>query len=359
MPERSVGQASGRGLRDRSPLSRFETFLFAAVATVLITRAYLVATGYPQIGGGGTLHVAHVLWGGLLMGVAIVAVVIVPGSRVKLRAALIGGIGFGLFIDEVGKFLTTDTDYFFQPSIAVMYTVFVGFYLVVIVVLRRRKTTDKLRLATGLEALSDQVLGQLPQSRREFALVLLGEITEPTLRPVADEVAVALRADASDKQVGFEHRITVWRDAFGRVTKRVLGGKVARRIVIGLFVFQAVATVLTLIFALTIDDGQAETVGIADNAAQISGMVVTVMVIVGIVLLMRGRYLPALRALHAAILVDLLVTEVFLFASEQFGALFGFVLTLVMLLVLRIAIRNAELEQRQEQAAAPAPVAAV
>ena len=47
---------------------RFDTFLFAAAATVLITRTYLKLTGYPQVGGHSQLHVAHVLWGGLLLG---------------------------------------------------------------------------------------------------------------------------------------------------------------------------------------------------------------------------------------------------------------------------------------------------
>lgn len=355
MPERSAEREVVGRLKDRAPLSRFETFLFAAVTTVLVTRAYLAATGYPTIGGGGTLHVAHVLWGGLLMGAAIVGIVIVPGSRVKLRGALVGGIGFGLFIDEIGKFLTTKVDYFFQPSIAVMYVVFVGFYLVVMVVLRRRKATDKLRLSTGLEALSDQVLGQLPQTRRDLAILLLGEITDPALRTVAAEVREALVAGDSEPRAGFEHRLTLWRDRFGRFIRRVLGGKVARRIVIGFFVLQVVLSVLTLILAWAIPDDEAESVGLADNAAQISGLVVTAMVLVGLVLLMRGRYLPALRVMHAAMLVDLLVTEVFLFASEQFGALFGFVLTLIMLLVLRMGIRSAELEREQEWESAVVP----
>ncbi|MGH7908854.1 MAG: hypothetical protein ACRENW_03265, partial [Thermodesulfobacteriota bacterium] len=43
-----------------------ENFLVAAVAAVLVIRLFLKMTGYPQIGGS-SLHIAHMLWGGLLM----------------------------------------------------------------------------------------------------------------------------------------------------------------------------------------------------------------------------------------------------------------------------------------------------
>jgi hypothetical protein len=35
-------------------------------ATVVITRYYLMWSGYPQLGGG-ELHIAHLLWGGLAL----------------------------------------------------------------------------------------------------------------------------------------------------------------------------------------------------------------------------------------------------------------------------------------------------
>src|SRR5881409_888972 len=38
-----------------------DTFLVSAIATVVVIRIFLEATGYPQLGGGG-LHIAHVLW---------------------------------------------------------------------------------------------------------------------------------------------------------------------------------------------------------------------------------------------------------------------------------------------------------
>ncbi len=65
--------------RDPEGSTYLSGFLVAAVVTVMVTRALLAATGYPQLGGAG-LHVAHVLWGGLLMAVAFVRAPLVRRS---------------------------------------------------------------------------------------------------------------------------------------------------------------------------------------------------------------------------------------------------------------------------------------
>ena len=65
-----------------------EAFLVAAVGTVLGIRVFLEVTGYPQIGGGG-LHVAHLLWGGLLMLVALVLLLGFVGKRAEWAAAVV------------------------------------------------------------------------------------------------------------------------------------------------------------------------------------------------------------------------------------------------------------------------------
>lgn len=78
----------------------------------MVTRVNLAATGYAQIGGG-PHHIAHLLWGGLLLIVAFSLLLAFQNPERKIWSATIAGVGFGLFIDEIGKFVTTDNDYFF------------------------------------------------------------------------------------------------------------------------------------------------------------------------------------------------------------------------------------------------------
>jgi hypothetical protein len=51
-----------------------------AVVAVLLTRLYLNLTGFPHIGAGG-LHIAHLLWGGLVNAADMLREVILGGRN--------------------------------------------------------------------------------------------------------------------------------------------------------------------------------------------------------------------------------------------------------------------------------------
>src|SRR3990167_6561029 len=97
-----------------------ENFLVSAIASILVIRLFLAITGYPQLGGE-NFHIAHMLWGGFLMMVAVIGLLVFLNKETKYIASILGGIGFGTFIDELGKFITKDNNYFYQTTIGIIY----------------------------------------------------------------------------------------------------------------------------------------------------------------------------------------------------------------------------------------------
>src|SRR5262245_57452146 len=154
-----------RAVRDSEAGAMLELLFVAAVSSVLLIRAALAATGYPQLGGHG-LHIAHMLWGGLLLLVACGLLLSYWSPSVRRAAALVAGVGFGTFIDELGKFITSDNDYCFRPTIALLYIVFTLLFLVVRSVARGSLTPREAVLNAELRrALGDRGAFSAPRYR--------------------------------------------------------------------------------------------------------------------------------------------------------------------------------------------------
>lgn len=109
-----------RSIDSPSRLDILDTFVIASVVTIIAIRLTLFATGYPSLGGK-SYHIAHMLWGGLALCIALLMSLLSSANR--LFIALLGGIGFGFFIDEIGKFVTADNNYFYQGSFLLIYLV--------------------------------------------------------------------------------------------------------------------------------------------------------------------------------------------------------------------------------------------
>jgi hypothetical protein len=153
-----------RKIRSTVRRDRGEDYLLASLVafavSVVFTRAYLHLTGFPQLGNS-VLHIAHALWGGLLLFVAALLPLALANRWAIQASALLGGIGTGLFIDEVGKFITQANDYFFAPALSLIYGFFLLFVLGYFIFRRSRQEDPRGAMYHALEGLQDALDGDL------------------------------------------------------------------------------------------------------------------------------------------------------------------------------------------------------
>lgn len=173
-------------LRSAYGSASVEAFMLIAILTILLTRAYLQLTGYPSIGGA-TLHIAHALWGAALMMLAIVIWASFIGFGVRALCIVLGGAGFGLFLDEVGKFITRDNDYFYGPAAEVMYIVVVLILVFGRIVRDVRPQTTAELVANAAAIAADGVAHGLPPHRRDWAMRMLDTAHAEGADPVTVE----------------------------------------------------------------------------------------------------------------------------------------------------------------------------
>ena len=235
-----------RRSRIRRPVRRegAERYLFltlvAFAATVLGTREYLELTGYPRIGGG-ELHVAHALFGGVFLFAAAVVPLALAGRTAYRIAAIFGGIGIGLFIDEIGKFITTQNDYFYPAAAPLIYATFLLSVLIYLRVRRRVEPDPRTQLLTALQLVEEAVDGDLQDHERD---ALRGRLAVAALRaPLGEQrrLAAALLAfvesqelDIAPDEVSRFQPIYDWWEAR---RERLLGGRGAHAaLLLALFV---------------------------------------------------------------------------------------------------------------------------
>ena len=178
-----------------------EIFLVTAVASILGIRFFLAMTGYPKLGGGG-LHIAHVLVGGAFMLLSIVVLLNFLNKGARSLAAILGGFGFGAFIDELGKFVTSDNNYFFAPTVGLIYITFILLYFLIKKINSRGWLTPQERLINVLEISKEAVLKNLNVQEKQLALDLLAGSDQSTLIQPLQEILLGEQR-ASQGRPGF------------------------------------------------------------------------------------------------------------------------------------------------------------
>jgi len=134
--------------KDRTPVQRrhAEQYLMITLLSFAVsvngTRLFLEVTGYPKLGSG-EIHIAHVLWGGLFLFIGALLPLILANEWGLRVSALLAGLGIGLFIDEVGKFVTQNNDYFHPAAAPIVYVFFLLTVLLFAYIRTHRKTSTR------------------------------------------------------------------------------------------------------------------------------------------------------------------------------------------------------------------------
>ena len=313
-----------------------ERFFVSAVVAILLIRAWLALTGYPQIGGHG-LHIAHMLFGGVGMLIALLASLTFLGRRSRVFAAIVGGAGFGAFIDELGKFITSDNNYFYQPTIALIYVVFVLLFLAGERLASDSSPTPEEHLAQALDVVTSATIEGYPKRERERAVQLLaGSDPKNPLVPALENALAKIAAtpepaeSLADREVQRLATSYTWLAGQRWFLMLVM-------VIAGVVIFFNLRSLSITILTDPVDQRLRVYVESTTELLSIATVIAGMLLVAGL-LFLRTSLLAAFQWFRWSVLVSLLVVQPLAFYEQQLTAVTGLALNLVLLSALNFGI---------------------
>jgi len=310
-----------------------EKFIVSAVVSILSIRAILDLTGYPQLGGEG-FHIAHMLWGGFFMVIALFLLLIFLNSRINTLAAILGGIGFGTFIDELGKFITNDNNYFYQPTVALIYAIFIVIYIVYKIFNKPTKITQREYTVNAIEKIKEIFLNNFDHEEKKKALEYLkkSDSENPIIKMLSEMVS---RVDPiAPKSRSIVTKLTIKVSLF--YSKLIKSKQFAGLVII----FFSILSFMQIVTALLETMSVRSFVGYGLVFSSLgSGAFVTF----GIYFLIINNRLNSYIMFKYAVLISIFLTQYFLFFEEQVSAITRVIISIVILAVLQNLIRQEKL----------------
>lgn len=236
--------------------SRAENYLLISLTTlaasVIGTRLFLQFTGYPQLGNN-ILHIAHALWGGLILMISVLFPLIFANRWALGWSAALNGLGIGLFIDEVGKFITQNNDYFYPPAAPLIYAFFLLLVLCYLFVQRFGKTDARAELYCILSELRELADNNLDTEELQLILSRL-QVSKTSQMPHISGLAAAIESYLTSSQIplvppspGLDKKLNAW---FQQVGDRIGRPRLRLLIIIGmiLMAFEVLLSLGILIY---------------------------------------------------------------------------------------------------------------
>lgn len=325
-----------------------DAFLVSAISSLLLLRFYLYAAGYPQISNS-TFHIAHILWGGLIMSAAIIINLAFLGNRRRWLSAILGGIGFGVFIDELGKIITKDNNYFFQPTIGIIYAIFVSLYLLFNFLTRKQKLGSREYHMNVLAKLEEAVAYDLSRAEKADIKAMLHasdqkDAITKALRDFVNQLTItATETKSASKFVLFKRKTSRLYERFWSLQDTHFNVRMLFTITTLL-----IATGIGLTVYANINDVKEFFNGNPTYSQEVLlGQVMSATVAGGFVLYGMGQLsssrIRAFEQFRRAALITIYLTQFFAFIRFEFRALPGLFISIILLVAITFVIHQ---EQR-------------
>jgi hypothetical protein len=303
----------------------FDAFFISAVSTILIVRFYLIVTGYPQLGNS-TLHISHLLPGTILMLTAILVMLAAVNRAARDFGALVAGIGFGLSWDELGKFITQNNNYFFKPTIGLIYLTFVVLYLLARFAGQRRLTQDDY-IANAIDLIKEAAIKDLDTWEYEHAKELMLHVSP-------NHVLYQPTMDMLSEWSNFTQMVIFVAIAYGIIN-----------IFITLFFLYGALIEENLNIAILKGDE-------SDLAGAISALITVVLLSAGAYYYRAGKHKRAYELFESGLLIEIFVGQVILFFKSPRVAIAGLLVTLFLLVNIKL-LSAEEVHQKMRKRTLP------
>lgn len=321
-----------------------ENFILSSVTTIIIVRIFLRLSGYPQLGGGG-LHIAHMLWGGLLLALSLLISVSFLNKEARRLSVVLGGIGFGLFIDEIGKFVTSDNNYFYQPTFALIYLVFVLLFFSFRFLLSHHSLTSHEYAMNAVEEMKEVLYLDLDEDEKQRTLNYLrkSDPTNPLVQSLIQTLdSVAPHTQQKDVSIFFLIKQNI-RAFYWNYGKRAA---IARCIAIGFIVLSLYRVVVAL-----------QSIEWTWNfwiwGSQVGSVFVSIWILKGFIAYQRRQKVKALQHFQRAVVISILVVQIFDFYHDELLAFVGLVFGAISYITLDYLISEERIDRLSKPSLTP------
>lgn len=343
-----------RSLVKREGAARYLRLTLVSFAvSVIATRIFLQATGFPQIGASNA-HVAHVLFGGLMLFVASLIPLIFANRWVYTIASVLSGAGVGLFIDEVGKFITLNNDYFIPAAMPIIYAFFLLTLLIYLQVKRPPPEDPRADLYRALDSLQEVLDYDLDARELSLLKKRLKRISKQDKYPALSDLAKSLLdylksgVELAHGHPGYLERII---SKLAEIESRIFSKKLLKVILIvglcvfGLYSFFDLVTAFLAFLSPSYLFGLVSSLisqGRIVSDAAISWFLIRLLLqgLVGLLLLLSAVFIAmgferrAVNFAYFGILISLTMVNLLVFYFDQFKAIYSTLGQLLLLLVL-------------------------